>query len=369
VHSSPSPELSRHTNNLDALRFGAAGMVILGHAYVLLGFEPATPHLFGVGIDRLGVYVFFTISGYLITKSWLRRPNWGSYFAARALRIFPGLIVVTLLTMFVLGPIVTTVARADYFAAPATWRYLLNAALSPVYGLPGVFETLPYPSAINGSLWTLPVEFSCYVLVPLILILPKVLRLPGAIAFGVLSAIGIFTVQTPYPVWGFVLPQAFEPWIYFAAGMVCALALQGRAFRLDVAVFALFVLAVASATEPQIGRVLSWFVLPYAILGLGLASTPVLRRASRFGDFSYGLYIYAFPVQQLLIHVVGVHSLAWNVPAVVLGTLVLSIASWWLVESPSLRLKVRVERAVAARPAPRAAGAVTEIEVPSEVRS
>ena len=107
--SHASPELSRRRNNLDAIRLGGALMVVLGHSYVLSGKPVAPPVIFDVPIHTLGVFVFFIISGYLITKSWLRRPQWKSYLAARSLRIFPALIVAVLL--FILG------ALAGFLAA------------------------------------------------------------------------------------------------------------------------------------------------------------------------------------------------------------------------------------------------------------
>jgi peptidoglycan/LPS O-acetylase OafA/YrhL len=342
-------ELTRRSNNLDALRLGGALLVILGHSYVLLGSAAVPPRIFGEPLHGLGVHVFFIISGYLISKSWLRRPDLRTYLAARALRIFPALVVAVVLTVFVAGPVLTTLDSRDYFASSDTWSYLRNAVLQPVYGLPGVFDSVPYPSVVNGSLWTLPVEFACYLVVPLLLVAPRVLHVPLVLVFAAVS-VGIHVVQPTVGVFGFFsLATAAVPWIYFAGGMLVALLLDRRHLRLDVALLGLFVVTVATAVWPQTTNPLSWIVLPYAVLALGLTSTPVLSRSSRFGDFSYGLYVFAFPVQQLVIQVVGVRGLAVNAVVVTLVTLALAAASWYAIEAPALKVKTRLEARFANR--------------------
>lgn len=349
-------ELSRRENNLDALRLGGALLVIVGHSYVLLGTSATPPTIFGEPLHGLGVHVFFIISGYLITKSWARRPHLRSYLAARALRIFPALAVAVVLTVTVLGPVLTTLSAADYFSRGGAWAYLRNAVLQPVYGLPGVFEELPYPYVVNGSLWTLPVEFACYLIVPLIMWAPGRARVPLVLAFAGASVV-IATTSPAVDVAGFfLLSTVAVPWIHFAGGMLCALLLEHRWFRLDVALFGLFGLTVVSAVFPTSTDVLSWIVLPYAVLALGLASTPLLRRSSRFGDFSYGLYLYAFPVQQATIALLGTLGLALNAVLVTAVTGLLAIASWHLVEAPSLVVKAKIESSFPARGRRRAPG-------------
>jgi peptidoglycan/LPS O-acetylase OafA/YrhL len=348
--SDASPELSRRRNNLDAIRLGGALMVVLGHSYVLSGKPVAPPVIFDVPIHTLGVFVFFIISGYLITKSWLRRPQWKSYLAARSLRIFPALIVAVLMSVFVLGPVFTVIDLRAYFTDPNTWLYLRNLYLQPVFGLSGVFTTVPYPNVVNGSLWTLPIEFSCYLFVPVMMLAPRRARVPVVVVFGLACVAAVLFATPAQNVFGFyLLVTAAEPWVFFAGGMLCALLLERHLFRLDAALLGLFALTVVEAVRPSLGHVMMWVVLPYAVLALGLASSPIIRRASRFGDFSYGMYIYAFPVQQMVFATIGVRSLTVNLVIVVAATAVLSVASWHLVEAPALKLKTRFESTVPAR--------------------
>lgn len=364
---SPSAELSRRENNLDALRIVGALMVIIGHSYPLTGAVATIPYLYGTPIHVLGVHVFFVISGYLITKSWLRRPHLGSYLLARSLRIFPALIVVTLGSILVFGPIATSLSTSEYFSTPGTWTFLNNVILRPVFALPGVFQGLPYGDVVNGSLWTLPVEFTCYLFVPVLMAVPTRFRLVTASAFGVACAVALFTVDKPVEVYGYYLGDALEPWIFFAGGMVCAIAFTNRTFRLDLALVAALTLPLVFTVDTEIGRVVTWVLLPYVILTLGLTSTPVVRRASRYGDFSYGLYIFAFPVQQAFIAVFGVQPLSVNFVAVTAITLPLAVVSWHLVESPSLKAKTRFEKRRPPRrdPVPQ----TSEVTVSSEVRA
>lgn len=162
------PRAVPRTNNFDALRLLAATVVVYGHAFPLT--KTAQVVILGNSVESLAVKVFFVISGYLISESWLRDPQINRFLIRRALRIFPALIVVVLLSVLVLGPLATTLSIAGYFGNISVLMYLKNIFLYPVYYLPGVFQSNPYPIAVNGSLWSLPVEFSMYLLTPLLLL-------------------------------------------------------------------------------------------------------------------------------------------------------------------------------------------------------
>ncbi len=150
------------TGLFDWLRLGGAFAVLVGHSYVLTG----NPPLLGIGWHAYGVMLFFAISGYLITGSWQADPDPLRYAVKRARRIMPGLIVVVLATALVLGPLLS-VDPAAYWAG--AWRYVWrNVLLLPLHVLPGVFTANPYPVAVNGSLWTLPVEVFMYAMTPLL---------------------------------------------------------------------------------------------------------------------------------------------------------------------------------------------------------
>ncbi|MFM7726993.1 MAG: acyltransferase family protein, partial [Flavobacteriales bacterium] len=162
-------DLERHSNNLDAIRLFAALFVLIGHAPAMLynegySWDPIN-ELFGLRIQTLGVCIFFVVSGFLVSRSWQERSSIRGFILSRVLRIFPALIIVVALSVFVLGPCLTTLSISDYFLSPVTLKYLQNVSLYRMYYyLPGVFEGNPHPGSVNGSLWTLPYEFTCYLL-------------------------------------------------------------------------------------------------------------------------------------------------------------------------------------------------------------
>ena len=141
----------RHANSLDLLRLVAASAVIVGHSWPILGFPD--PPLFGGTVNGLGVFAFFAISGYLITKSWTADPSLSRFWAKRALRIMPALCVVVLFVGLVAGPMLSSLPARAYFASGETWSYVgLNLILWTAHKLPGVFATLPYPHSVNTSI-------------------------------------------------------------------------------------------------------------------------------------------------------------------------------------------------------------------------
>lgn len=151
-------KLPNKENNFALLHFIGACMVIYGHQYTLMG--SGAPGLLGNPVSTLGVKMIFVITGFLITQSFLREQNLGQFLKRRLIRIYPALICCVVVCTLALS-LFSTLNLADYFRW--CWQYLLkNLALQPVYALPGVFENNPYPNAVNGSLWTLPVEVAMY---------------------------------------------------------------------------------------------------------------------------------------------------------------------------------------------------------------
>lgn len=305
-------------------------------------------------MHTLGVTVFFSISGYLITASWSRSPDPLSYFAARCLRIFPALAAVVLVTVFVLGPLVTELSTGDYFGRSRTWEYLENIVLRQRHRLPGVFTDLPRPG-VNGSLWSLSAEFVCYLLVPLVLLW----RRAAPVLILALLACALVVTQVPYSeahsLYGLNLTSATGMWSFFAAGALLRLAQErwSGLIRRDIAVVLLVVQLLIATEGLATVRSLAWLTIPYVVLAVGLSSTRGIRQAARYGDFSYGLYLWAFPVQQLVIMKWGVLSTPSNLVLVVAFTLIPAIASWHLVERPALALRERVRRGPGpARPRP-----------------
>ena len=329
-------------NNFDALRLLAALMVILGHGQDMKGFIPTI--LWNFPISRIGLDIFFSISGYLVCDSWLRTPRLGVFLAKRALRIFPALIVCVALTALVLGPMTTVLPLWKYFGHHQMWSYFLNDFLYLKLNLPGVFTQRRLGSAVNGSLWSLAPEVLCYLVIPLMWLVPRFGRVLFLLAImagcGFLGLwmfdhldrqIGLVYSADPK----YVLVQV--PFFMAGAALrLVAVRFPGM-FRLDIA-------CICSASLFYLPPVLGtgsvpyeWLTLAYLVIALGLYSTPVLNQAARFGDLSYGMYLYAFPMQQVVLD----HGPGWGIVRCTLASAALAFFSWHLVEAPALRLKPR----------------------------
>lgn len=337
--------LPTRVNNFDALRLLAAAAVIFGHAHPLTQSPDVV--VLGNSVQALAVKIFFVVSGFLIATSWELDPHVGRYLRKRALRIFPGLAFLLALTVLILGPAATRWQLADYFSNAGTYRYFWsNLLMSPVYALADLFANNPYPSAVNGSLWSLPVEFLMYLVTPLVLVFSRIGRGKALfVAFTVaLAVVSIASLRIGRPpptqvLYGTGLASVLDVAPYFFIGALYSLTVLRRLLDPAVALFSIGVFALFQPSSAAGSEIVLYLILPLCVLAFGLASTPVLRRAGRFGDFSYGLYLYGFVVQQSLLSIYPTMSARANAGASLVIAFVLAFISWHLVESPALRFK------------------------------
>jgi peptidoglycan/LPS O-acetylase OafA/YrhL len=324
-------------NSFDFLRILAAFLVLVSHQFALNGLpEPA---LFRMSLGTFAVLIFFSISGFLVSQSWRQDPHALRFLMKRFLRIWPGLAVVTLLAAFVLGPLVSSLDARAYFAHPDLLDFLRNLKVVTVrYVLPGVFEDNIYPRAVNGSLWTIPLEVRCYFALLLIGCIGMMKR-PWLVA----AAAVIF--GTYY--FGFAPdPQnyQFHFGLYFFAGVCLDLfrrAWEERPLRLLAVAGVMALIFQLSGQE----RVALLLLIPSVVMWLGTRSLPLLRSAGRYGDISYGIYIYAFPVQQTVLWAVGkTFPFVGGLLMTALVTGFCAFLSWHLIERPALRLKPSLTR-------------------------
>lgn len=344
-------------NNFNLLRFAAAFAVLYSHSYaIVLGignFEPFVQRI-GYTLAGIAVDVFFITSGFLVTASLLRLDGFKAFFRARALRIFPALVVMSLLLAFVLGPVFTSLPTAEYFAHGDVYRFVLkdSTILAGIkMKLPGVFEGL-YFREVNGSLWTLPFEVRCYLTVALLWFVALRLR-AGAPATFARLATGLALLMLA-GFWiahdaGYKHWHTFRLFYMFFAGAAFWMFRERIPMRHGVAA----AMAAALALAVAFPRAFFWvYPLTIAYLVLYAAYVPRgwIRGFNRVGDYSYGIYIYAFPVQQVLKATVPGITPAQMIVAATACTLPLAMLSWHLVEKPMLARKDAAVRKPASDP-------------------
>lgn len=313
-------------------------MVLYGHSFVFTGSE--APLFLGLlPYGPLGVAIFFSISGFLIARSWNTDPSLIRFLTKRVLRIFPALAVCTILSAFVLGPIVTTLEPIEYFQHPATLDYLSNLFLYITYYLPGVFENNVYPNAVNGSLWSLPVEFFMYLLLAATGVFLRH-RWVWMLLLGCFVLLNIFwipLITDMLVIYRTDVRQVVIYGAYFWMGVLFSL-IKIEKLSTPWGLTLTSAALIVSASVPNYFAFVSWIAIPYLALKVGLAATPMLSNFSRF-DYSYGIYIYAFPVQQTLSRYWPEMALGWHIVFASLMSACLAALSWHLIEKKALGLK------------------------------
>ena len=346
------------SNNFDFLRFVMASLVLFYHCYGLLGggSSPADARMEQIAGLGAGAAVdfFFVISGFLVTQSWLRTPQAGAFLLKRILRIYPAFILASVFCALVAGPIGAANA-ADYFRHlhPVGFAAYMLLLVGPY--LPPAFLHVPFAGQVDGSFYTLRYEFECYLFV-LLLGLTGLLRRPAFVLTGFLALAAVALAAAA----GHALPIP-EPGLSPCRqsdrlGPFCALlslrhglsAVPGEGRLLAAP-------AAGCAGRPSSRQRLRGLVesrggdlRAYLLFWIAFRPAPALSHWAKYGDFSYGMYLFAFPIQQSLIcrfqpHLTPLRLFCLAFPL----TLLLSALSWYLVEKPALRLKkgaARVKR-------------------------
>jgi peptidoglycan/LPS O-acetylase OafA/YrhL len=341
-------ELDRgRDNNFDLIRFIAATLVIFSHTYQVTGNfsrEPLYNALGFIGFGEVGVGVFFTISGYLITKSLYSQPTLGSFVWARVLRIFPALFVSVLFCALVIGPICTTLPIGDYLFNRVTSRFIWRLATLHNFSnvLPGTFGQNPYPYFINNPVWTLAAELLFYAVV----LAWGVLLLAWKKEFGtlfkavpVLIAVALFFVGITYN--ADYMHWVFSWVVLFGLGAFCYF--FGRYIIISIPLYCGLLLASAAFFYFKLPA-FTWvynITLAYGVFVFAYHPRLQIRGFHKLGDLSYGLYIYTFPIQQLLAAKMPGTGIAVNFFMAYIPALGLAALSWYFIEKPALKLKTR----------------------------
>jgi len=342
-------ETGGRPTGFDYMRLILAILIVCWHS-VLTSYGEATQTAFATSAARPLVAIllpaFFTLSGFLVAGSLERCRTVGLFLGLRALRIYPALVVESLISALILGPLLTTHSLVDYVSAPQFRLYFLNILGDPHYFLPGVFQTAPYPK-VNGQLWTIPYELRCYAVIaglafcgvakrPAMLVITIVAYLICGVAEMALNdPLALMQVSGPVPGWLLLVSFLIGVLVYQCGDRIpwkwswgCASLAAG-----------LFLLSI------PFGQYLAIAPIAYATVFFGLTN-PAKTRLLKGADYSYGIFLYGYVIQQTFMALApwGRHwwiNIAVSVPA---ATAVAAL-SWHLVEKPALGLKSHLSRA------------------------
>jgi len=337
---------SREVNNFDVLRIVFAWFVVISHSYFLNNDNISDPLGWMTGnyliFSYIGVKGFFVISGYLIFQSLIRSQSVYDYLVKRVLRIFPGLIMALVLSLLALYFVYPS-NNLPYLLNPEIYTYFTDNVLlfKSHFNIPGVFEGMR-SKAVNGSLWTIKFEFLCYLF--LLLVFPfrkstKIFTLIITILLGCCIFLPIFfstwvhAVQRPIQ-----LELLLELGSYFFMGSFWAcftwdeIPFKKWAFATSVTIILLCILF-------KTDRIFLMIPLSFVIMHIGKKKSVLASWIhNTIGDPSYGMYLYAFPLQQLLIYALKPTTIRLLALSTLLSIL-MGIISWFWVEKRALAMK------------------------------
>lgn len=342
-----------------ALAFAVLGWHALGIATGNFSYQESSPIWI---YNHCVLPMFFALSGFLIAGS-AQRLAFHSFFINRSLRILPALAVEIFLSAVFLGLLFTTLSPGEYFTDPKFRTYFLNIFGWVHYELPGVFETNPIPAIVNHSLWTVPFEMACYVLMAVI-ILTRALRWPwvllGSVFFYIVAAAFVQYLAEDvdsHPRWlrlAVYVTQGLGRFIYgrnlylipsFCFGLIF-FALRHRipyshklAAVLVLGIVIVGFLGNGEWTDFGLFALVAIPTFAYLAVYVGLSRIPPMPFFSG-GDYSYGIYLYGYPIQQALVAAIPV-DMPWPVLLVLsaLATTLFAYVSWHYVEKPILRFR------------------------------
>ncbi|MBN5198781.1 acyltransferase [Serratia marcescens] len=326
--------ISKGNNNLDLIRLLAAISVIVYHSFPLnpqWGLTDPIKDTFSyMTTGGLAVKVFFFISGLLVTNSLLSRKSTIHFVISRTFRIFPGLAFVLILTALVIGPIFTTMPLIDYFKSGQPLIYILkNLSLQTQYFLPGLFEGNKYGA--NGSLWTIHYEVFAYAVVlgTFLLGIGKSKWFSSLICFCII-------IEPISPLKGILFASSDNNAIYllapcFALGSL--LAINKNLYNSNMLAPMVIFLSQFIFTTEAISSLLMCLSVCLALLHI--SSLEIVKKIKVRQDISYGVYLWGFPVQQVISQ--SFHfGFFVNVLLSILLTMVIALVSWVVIEKPAI---------------------------------
>lgn len=334
-------------NNFNLIRIVAALAVLVTHSFALtVGSGSAEPFksTLGMTMGTIAVDIFFITSGFLVTSSLLKRQSIIEFIWARVLRIFPALLVMLLITVFVLGVFLTSLPILIYLSLPETYVYLVKCTTlitGVTYRLPGVFDNNPYKGIVNGSLWTMPYEICMYAMLVTVWfalrITPKlklVLFKIVVVTFAFVAASYLFAEHLYFN------SESHFARLFYMFFIGAAFYVLRNYIILSRYLFWFFVIGLSVTTgDKNVFFVAYVFAVVYILFYIAYKPSGFIRRYNRLGDYSYGVYIYAFPVQQAVAAFIPNVSIQQMILLSSSVTLILAVLSWHILEKRCISLK------------------------------
>lgn len=337
--------MKSHTNNFGFLRLVAALAVIVSHDFGFLDRKDPLQLMTGeLSLGTLGVYVFFLISGFLITKSWLRNPNLKIYITNRILRIFPGLIAVVLFIVFIIGPVFSTLTISDYFLSADTYKYFWNISLIKLnYYLPGVFIYNGKQHVINAPLWTLVFEFLMYIITAffgLCGFLDKKSKWFYVFLTVYFFFVVISFIKIPSELFLFKIHvKSFADfYLYFFSGALVFLFYENiylKAWHI-IPLFAIYLFSI----NTNLFTLATLLLTTHTVFYIAFYTRQLGKIITDRGDFSYGLYLYGYVIQNITHgYITDTQNVIASITLSILITIPFAVISWYCIESQALKLK------------------------------
>ena len=337
-------------NNIVFFHWAGLILVVLGHQYVLVGQQ--APAIFGVDCHGLGVRMLFFVSGFLVTYSCIKSKSILEFYKKRLNRIMPGLIICVMGMVIIIGPLFTKLPIVEYFKQ--SWIFALkNVFLNPHFQLADVFSDNPYQNVINGSLWTLPIEMMCYFMVPMIIGVYSAIKKAKKV-FGVVFLVGLTallyawfvlvefgTISDSFVCWGTDWIGSIRVVFYFFLGLCAAILHLDK--HSDI-ICAIALLLIYLGVPYNLGVIIRPFVISYFVLAVSMTKQSIVSRFLEQFNYYYVGYLWAFPIQQIVINIIIVRCKVYFSPAIMflislLFLLIVSVFFYDFVEKKIVNVK------------------------------
>ncbi|HFV9294932.1 TPA: acyltransferase family protein [Serratia fonticola] len=340
--------LNRGNNNLDLIRILCAYFVIYSHAFVISPDIGQNDILYKltllsyVSFGGVAVKTFFLISGLLVTNSILSNGKIFNYIGSRFFRVYPAYAATIIITALLICPWLSTLSFIDYFSSKDVWLYVLRTIkLDVQYTLPGVFEKNSI-NAVNGSLWTIPMEIKAYFYLLIIYVFSLIFGPYKKLFIALISLAILVEPFTPFK--GILISKSDDPSIYllypfFSAGCLLAI-LKSRVATNAILALAIIAIFAYLLIDDSASKTALFYVFSSMSL-LFISSIKFIRMIKIESDISYGIYLWAFPTQQAIASLFTASPYT-NILLSVIISSILAYISFKFIENPAMKFNKRI---------------------------